>query len=106
MIGTFIGQGVAIGIALVAEGPASAFVVWFVTMIIQQLEGNLLVPLIMGKVAEINPLAVTVTILMSAALFGLLGALVAVPAALMVQTLIQRVLAPAARNAGIRMESV
>ncbi|MGV3720833.1 MAG: AI-2E family transporter [Actinomycetota bacterium] len=48
-------------------------------IIIQQLENNLIVPVVMGQSLNLHPLSVTFTVLIMGALFGLLGAILAVP---------------------------
>jgi predicted PurR-regulated permease PerM len=98
LLGTFIGQGTAIVVALITMGPLTAGEVWFVTMLIQQAEANILVPVVMHRAVDLNPLSVTIAILMGASLFGVLGAIIAVPLGVVVKILIVRVLAPAARS--------
>lgn len=48
-------------------------------IVIQQLENNLIVPVVMGQSLNLHPLSVTFTVLIMGALFGLLGAILAVP---------------------------
>jgi predicted PurR-regulated permease PerM len=67
-------QGVGIGIATVV------LVVGY-----QQLENHVLQPVIMGKNVDISPLAVMLSVLIGAALLGILGALLAIPAAATIQ---------------------
>lgn len=67
-------QGVEVGLATVA-----------LVVIYQQLENHLLQPVIMGKGVEISPLAVIFSILIGSALLGVLGALLAIPAAASLQ---------------------
>lgn len=102
LIGTFVGQAVAIAVALIAVGPLKAGEVWLATMLIQQAEGNLLIPFVMNRAVDLNPLTVTVGILIGGALFGILGAVVAVPAAVVIKVCIVRILAPAAQRAMAR----
>jgi predicted PurR-regulated permease PerM len=56
---------------------------------IHQVENHLLVPLVMGRAVDMHPLSVTFAVLVMATLFGLLGIIIAVPAALVVKTLYQ-----------------
>ena len=99
LVGTFVGQAVAIVVALIAVGPLKAGEVWLATMVIQQAEGNVLIPLVMNRAVDLNPLTVTLAILLGGTLFGILGAIVAVPAAVVIKVLVVRVLAPAAHRA-------
>lgn len=77
----------AIGIAL-AESPGKAVAVAILYLIIQQLEGNLVTPLILEKRLEIPPVLTIVTVGALGVVFGVLGMLIAEPllAAVLVTT--------------------
>jgi predicted PurR-regulated permease PerM len=83
----------------VTQDPLKAGEVALLYLAIQQIEGNTLVPLVMQRAVGLNPLAVIVALLLGGALLGVLGAVLAVPAAAAVQVLVLRVLAPLARRA-------
>lgn len=59
--------------------PLLAVYVLILFVLIQQLENNLIVPVVMGQSLNLHPLSVTFTVLVMGALFGLLGAILAVP---------------------------
>lgn len=59
------------------------------TIGIQQVENYLLVPRIMGHRVKISPLAVFIAFLIGASLFGIVGALLAVPSAVIVQLIFE-----------------
>jgi len=59
--------------------PILAVYVLVLFVLIQQLENNLIVPVVMGQSLNLHPLSVTFTVLVMGALFGLLGAILAVP---------------------------
>jgi len=105
LIGPFIGGAPAVLIALATDGPLKAGEVAVLYLVIQQIEGTTLVPLVMNRVVQLNPLTVTVAILLGSALLGVVGALLAVPAAAVIQVLVLRVLAPAARRASARVDA-
>jgi len=105
LIGPFIGGAPAVLLALATDGPLKAGEVALLYLLIQQIEGNTLVPLVMNRVVQLNPLTVTVAILLGSALLGVVGALLAVPAAAVIQVLVLRVLAPAARRASARVDA-
>lgn len=67
--------------ALVALTIDPMLAVWVLVLfvVIQQLENNLIVPVVMGQSLNLHPLSVTFTVLIMGALFGLLGAILAVP---------------------------
>lgn len=50
-------------------------------LVIQQVENNLIVPLVMGKSLDLHPVSLIFTVLVMGSLFGLLGAILAVPVA-------------------------
>jgi AI-2E family transporter len=66
-------------VALVTQGLVSALVVLGVVIAVQQLEGHVLQPLIMGRAVSLHPLAVILAIATGVIVAGIVGALVAVP---------------------------
>jgi putative permease len=65
--------------------PRLALAVIAVFIVVQQLENNLIVPLVMGQSLNLHPISVTFAVLVMGALFGLLGAILAVPVCAMVK---------------------
>jgi putative permease len=72
-----------------AIDPMLAVWVGVLYLALHQLENHLLVPLVMGRAVDMHPLSVTFVVLVMATLFGLLGIIIAVPAALVIKTLYQ-----------------
>ncbi|MFT8636366.1 MAG: AI-2E family transporter [Pseudoclavibacter sp.] len=66
-------------VALVANGPLSAVLVVAIVVLVNQLEGNLLQPLVMGRTLKLHPLVVLIALTVGSALGGILGAVIAVP---------------------------
>jgi len=79
IVGATISGAVAILVALVDRGPVVALIVLAAVIAVQQIEGHILQPLIMGRAVAIHPLAVIVAIAGGVVLAGIIGALVAVP---------------------------
>lgn len=79
LIGSPIALAVAALVALAARGPAVALLVLGLIVIIGQIEGHLLHPLVMGWSVRIHPVAVALSVIGGAVLAGVLGAVVAVP---------------------------
>jgi predicted PurR-regulated permease PerM len=79
IVGSTISGSVAVLVALVTRGPLTALLVLTGVIAIQQLEGHVLQPVIMGRAVAIHPLAVIVAIATGVVLAGIIGALVAVP---------------------------
>jgi predicted PurR-regulated permease PerM len=92
IVGATLSGTVAILVALVDEdgGPVKALLVLAAVILVQQLEGHVLQPLIMGKAVAIHPLAVIVAIAGGVVLAGIVGALVAVPLVAVLNTGIRR----------------
>jgi predicted PurR-regulated permease PerM len=79
IVGATLSGAVAVLVALVDRGPVIALIVLAAVIAVQQIEGHVLQPLIMGRAVAIHPLAVIVAIAAGVVLAGLVGALIAVP---------------------------
>jgi predicted PurR-regulated permease PerM len=79
IVGATLSGTVAVLVALVTRGPVIALLVIAVVIGVQQLEGHVLQPLIMGRAVSVHPLAVIIAIATGVVLAGIVGALVAVP---------------------------
>lgn len=66
-------------VALVANGPTDALLVLAAVIVVQQLEGNLLEPLIVGQAVKLHPVVVLLAVTAGTLLAGIAGAVVAVP---------------------------
>jgi len=77
-LGPVIGGIPAVLIAL-TQSPRLAIVVIIVYVIIQQLENNVLVPQIMKRVADVNPIASIIVLMIGYKLAGVIGAAIAIP---------------------------
>ncbi|GAB3865153.1 hypothetical protein GCM10028801_35180 [Nocardioides maradonensis] len=81
MIGATIAGTVAVLVALVDRGPVTAALMLAVVIGVQQLEGHVLQPFLMGRWVSLHPLGVIVAIASGVLVAGVAGALVAVPLA-------------------------
>ena len=89
LVGATIG-GVIIGIVCAIVDFPTAVIVWVVVLLVyQQLENNLLQPVIYSRTVQLHPLFVLIAVLIGAALLGVLGVLLAIPAAAVIQLLIK-----------------
>lgn len=79
VIGATLSGAVAVLVALVTQGPVTALVLLAIVIGVQQLEGHVLQPLIMGRAVALHPLAVILAIATGVVTAGIIGALVAVP---------------------------
>lgn len=78
IIGPVVSAIVAALVAVV-ESPVKAILIVLVFAGIQQVEGNILVPKIMSKVSGLNPIIILIGLLIGTNLFGIIGAVAAVP---------------------------
>lgn len=98
-IGPWISGSIAVVVALIAVDPAKAIQVVILFILIQELEGNIVAPLVMSRSVRVDPLVVVVSVLIGLSLLGVVGAFLAVPIAAGIQVLVIWVLAPALRRA-------
>jgi predicted PurR-regulated permease PerM len=92
IVGATVSGAVAVLVALVAQGPVTALILLAAVIGVQQLEGHVLQPLIMGRAVAIHPLAVILGIGAGVVLAGIPGALVAVPIIAVLNTAIRHLL--------------
>ncbi|MDT0180065.1 AI-2E family transporter [Microbacterium sp. ARD31] len=81
IVGAVLTGAVAVFLALVYNGPWIALWMLVVVLGVQQLEGHVLQPLLMGSAVKVHPLAVVLVVAGGALIAGIPGALFAVPLA-------------------------
>jgi len=79
IVGGTVAGALAVLVALVYEGPVSALIMLIIVLGVQQIEGQILQPLVMGAAVKIHPLAVVLAVAGGGYLAGLPGVLFAVP---------------------------
>jgi predicted PurR-regulated permease PerM len=79
LAGVLIAGTVAILIVLAAKGLIGAVIVLAVMVVMNQLEGHLLQPQVVGKMVRLHPLAVILVLAVAGLVAGIAGAVVAVP---------------------------
>ncbi|MFZ2804330.1 MAG: AI-2E family transporter [Patescibacteria group bacterium] len=99
-LGPILGAIPALLFAL-TESPWKALLCLVVIVIIQQFEGHVIVPKVMQKAVGLNPLVSIAALLVGAELFGIVGALLAIPVA----TAISAVLSELYRSSQLRRSS-
>lgn len=80
-VGAIVTGALAVFLALVYNGPWIALWMIVVVLGVQQLEGHVLQPLLMGSAVKVHPLAVVLVVAGGAMIAGIPGALFAVPLA-------------------------
>ncbi|MEI2827461.1 MAG: AI-2E family transporter [Dermatophilaceae bacterium] len=81
IVGALMSGLVAVLIALVAHGPVVALLMLAGVIAVQQLESHVLQPFLLGRAVAVHPLAVILVIAAGVVVAGIVGALVAVPIA-------------------------
>jgi putative heme transporter len=98
-LGPWISGSIAVVLALVAVGPGKAVEVAILFVLVFELEGNVVQPLVMSRTVHVDPLLVILSVLLGISLLGIIGAVLAVPIAAGAQVVVLQVLAPAMRRA-------
>jgi predicted PurR-regulated permease PerM len=80
LVGAVVAGFLAVVVALIAKGWIFALITLGLIIAVQQLEGHVLQPLVMGRAVSIHPLAVVLAIAAGGVMAGIVGALLAVPA--------------------------
>jgi predicted PurR-regulated permease PerM len=88
LVGATLGAVVASTAAVIHSVPAAVAVIVFF-LVYQQVENHLLQPLIFARTVKLNPLTVIIAILIAVELAGILGALLAIPIASMIQVILR-----------------
>jgi predicted PurR-regulated permease PerM len=88
VVGALVSGSVAVLVALVAKGPLVAIIMLAVVIGVQQLEAHVLQPFLLGRAVSLHPLAVILAIATGVVIAGIVGALVAVPAAAVLNTIV------------------
>jgi predicted PurR-regulated permease PerM len=86
LVGATIGGVVAVLAGFLHSVPAGIAVLVFF-LLYQQLENHLLQPLVFARTVKVNPLTVIIAILVGVELVGVLGALLAIPVASIIQVI-------------------
>jgi predicted PurR-regulated permease PerM len=84
IIGAFVAGAFAVLIALVSEGFTDALIVLIIVVAVQQLEGNVLQPIIQGRGFNLHAGVVILAVTAGSSLAGIIGAFLSVPVAALV----------------------
>lgn len=89
IVGATVAGSVAVLVALVSQGPVVALLMLAVVIGVQQLEGHVLQPFLLGRAVSVHPLAVILAIAAGVLTAGVVGALFAVPLIAVSNTVVQ-----------------
>jgi len=79
IVGAVVAGVVAVLVTLVTAGATPALIVAVVAIVVQQLDNDVLAPIIYGRSLQLHPLVILLGIASGSALFGFVGAVLAVP---------------------------
>lgn len=81
IVGAVTAGALAVLVALVSNGVTTALIVLALVIAVQQLEGNVLSPILQSKAMNLHPAIVLLSVTVGSSLFGIVGAFLAVPVA-------------------------
>ncbi|EGD22409.1 AI-2E family transporter [Prescottella equi] len=81
IVGAFVAGALAVLVALVANGLTTALIVLAIIIAVQQIEGNVLQPVLQSKSMKLHAVVVLLAVTAGSSLFGIVGAFLAVPVA-------------------------
>ena len=90
LLGAILGAFVGV-LAAFLHGSTAGIVVLIFFVVYQQIENGVLYPTVMARKVKVNPLVVLLSVLLAVEVFGLLGALLAVPASGALQVIVRAV---------------
>ena len=79
IIGATLAGALAVAIALTSKGVVAAIILGLVVLAVQQIEGDVILPVVMRRQVSLHPIVILLVLAIGGALGGILGALVAVP---------------------------
>jgi putative heme transporter len=88
LVGAVVTGALAMIVALVTQGPFTMLMVLLVLLAVQQIEGHILQPFILGRAVRVHPLAVVLAVATGTLIGSIGGALVAVPLVAVVNTVV------------------
>ncbi|MCX4674601.1 AI-2E family transporter [Streptomyces sp. NBC_01433] len=88
LVGAVVSGALAVVVALVTEGVFTALMVLAVVLAVQQIEGHILQPFILGRAVRVHPLAVVLSVAAGGMIAGIGGAVVAVPLVAVTNTVV------------------
>lgn len=88
LVGAVASGALAVVVALVTQGVFTALMTLLVVLVVQQIEGHVLQPFILGRAVRVHPLAVVLSVAAGGVLAGIGGAVVAVPLVAVANTVI------------------
>ncbi|WP_406272652.1 AI-2E family transporter [Nocardia sp. NBC_00881] len=89
IVGAFVAGALAVLVALVGNGFVTALIVLGIIVAVQQLEGNVLQPVLQSRSMRLHAVIVLLAITAGGSLYGIVGAFLAVPVAAIVAVIVR-----------------
>ena len=89
IVGAFVAGAAAVLVALVANGLGAALAILAVIVAVQQLEGNVFYPVVVGRRLRLHPVGILLALAAGGVLAGVVGAFLAVPIAAVTAAVLQ-----------------
>ncbi|MET7971922.1 AI-2E family transporter [Streptomyces mirabilis] len=88
LVGAVVSGALAVVVAVVTQGVFTALMTLLVVLAVQQIEGHILQPFILGRAVRVHPLAVVLSVAAGGLVAGIGGAVVAVPLVAVTNTVV------------------
>jgi predicted PurR-regulated permease PerM len=88
LVGAVVSGALAVVVALVTQGMFTAVMTLLVVLAVQQIEGHILQPFILGRAVRVHPLAIVLSVAAGGMVAGIGGAVVAVPLVAVTNTVV------------------
>lgn len=98
IVGALVAGALSVLVALVSNGFTAALIVLGIVLLVQQLEGNVLQPILQGKSLGLHAAVVLLAVTAGGSLFGIAGAFLAVPVAAAVAVVLRYLFAQVDRT--------
>jgi predicted PurR-regulated permease PerM len=88
LIGAFLAGLAAVLIALVSQGVVAAAIILGAIIVVQQVEGHVLYPVLMSRTVHLHPVVIVLALALGGVVAGIIGVFLAVPVAGVISTII------------------
>ncbi|AGP31203.1 AI-2E family transporter [Corynebacterium terpenotabidum] len=89
IVGAFTAGALAVLVALVGNDFTTALIVLLIVLAVQQLEGNVLSPILQSRAMNLHPVLVLLSVTVGSTLWGIIGAFLAVPVTAMIAEILR-----------------
>lgn len=106
MVGSIVATILAVLVALAGGSVSKAVYALIILIILQQIDGNIITPKVVGKNVNLHPLLVLLSIFIFGSLYGILGMIIAVPTTALIKHFLKREMDRRLAKKGLKSEVV